>query len=153
MIKIALIILVILYALSPYDIVPDLFVGWGWLDDIVILGLLWRYLYALKRKQNFFKTYFQQNRQYYKNQFDAGHSQKSKFGQDNQFMNNNAEWDPHKILGVPKNASAEEIKTAYRQLANKYHPDKVSHLGDEFRKMAERRFKEIQSAYHELRPK
>jgi DnaJ like chaperone protein len=68
-------------------------------------------------------------------------------------MNNNAEWNPHKILGVPKNASVEEIKTAYRQLANKYHPDKVSHLGDEFRKLAERRFKEIQSAYQELRPK
>jgi len=153
MIKIVLIILVILYALNPYDIVPDLFAGWGWLDDIVIIGLLWRYLYSQKRKQGFFKTYFQQNRQFYKNQFGEGHSQKSEFGRNDQFMNNNTEWDPYKILGVQKNASAEEIKTAYRQLANKYHPDKVSHLGDEFRKLAERRFKEIQSAYQELRPK
>ena len=153
MIKIVLIVLAILYALSPYDIVPDLFVGWGWLDDIVLLGLLWRYLYSRKRKQGFFKTYFQQNRQFYKNQFGKDYSQKSEFGQDDQFIKNNAEWNPHKILGIHRNASAEEIRKAYRQLANKYHPDKVSHLGDEFRELAERRFKEIQRAYQELKPK
>ena len=47
----------------------------------------------------------------------------------------------------------EEIKNAYKQLANKYHPDKVLHLGEEFKKMAEERFKEIQEAYRELIPK
>jgi hypothetical protein len=153
MIKIVLIVLAILYALSPYDIVPDLFAGWGWLDDIVLLGLLWRYLYSQKRKQGFFKSYFQQNRQFYKNQFGKDYSQKSEFGRDDQFMKNNAEWDPHKILGIHRSASVEEIRKAYRQLANKYHPDKVSHLGHEFRELAERRFKEIQRAYQELKPK
>ena len=33
--------LVLLYALSPYDLFPDLIVGWGWLDDIILLGLIW----------------------------------------------------------------------------------------------------------------
>ncbi|HUT69368.1 MAG TPA: DnaJ domain-containing protein [Desulfatiglandales bacterium] len=42
------------------------------------------------------------------------------------------------------------MKNAYRKLANKYHPDKVDHLGDEFRVLAEQRFKEIQEAYQEL---
>ena len=54
------------------------------------------------------------------------------------------------MLGVGKNASLDEIKNAYKRLAVKYHPDKVSHLGEEFRVLAEQRFKEIQEAYQEL---
>ena len=42
------------------------------------------------------------------------------------------------------------FKKVYRQLANKYHPDKVQHLGEEFKELAENRFKEIQTAYREL---
>jgi len=57
------------------------------------------------------------------------------------------------VLGVGRDASPEQIKQAYRQLANQYHPDKVIHLGEEFRELAERRFKEIQEAYKTLIPK
>jgi DnaJ like chaperone protein len=56
-------------------------------------------------------------------------------------------------LNVPKGASIEEIKKAYRELANKYHPDKVQYLGDEFKELAEKRFKEIEEAYRKLVPK
>ncbi|MEL6616133.1 MAG: DnaJ domain-containing protein, partial [Bacteroidota bacterium] len=50
--------------------------------------------------------------------------------------------DPYATLGVDENATAKEIKTAYRKLAQQYHPDRNE--GD---KVAEDRFKEIQSAY------
>jgi DnaJ-class molecular chaperone len=50
--------------------------------------------------------------------------------------------DYYKILGVPRGATPEEIKKAYRQLALKFHPDR--NPGD---RQAEERFKEISEAY------
>lgn len=51
------------------------------------------------------------------------------------------------ILGVRMGASQDEIRKAYLELVKKYHPDKVSHLADEFRVIAENRMKEINAAY------
>src|SRR5437763_7136309 len=53
--------------------------------------------------------------------------------------------DFYDILGVKRNASEDEIKTAYRKLARQYHPDR--NPGD---KQAETKFKEIQEAYDVL---
>src|SRR2546421_9523265 len=53
--------------------------------------------------------------------------------------------DYYKALGVGKNASAEEIKKAYRKLARRYHPDR--NPGD---KVAEERFKEVSQAHDVL---
>lgn len=50
--------------------------------------------------------------------------------------------DPYSILGVPKNATTDEIKKAYRKLAGKHHPDKQG--GDKAQ------FQAIQSAYEKL---
>ena len=53
--------------------------------------------------------------------------------------------NPYEVLGVSKNASADEIKSAYRRLAKKYHPD-----ANPNNKAAEEKFKEINAAYEIL---
>lgn len=56
----------------------------------------------------------------------------------------------YEILGVEEGASFEEIKRAYKNRITKYHPDKVSHLGEEFKVLAENKTKEINNALSEL---
>lgn len=51
------------------------------------------------------------------------------------------------VLGLEIGADFAEIKKAYRQLSMQYHPDKVGHLGEEFKKIAEEKMKEINVAY------
>ncbi|MEE4165192.1 MAG: TerB family tellurite resistance protein [Desulfocapsaceae bacterium] len=50
-------------------------------------------------------------------------------------------------LGLDDGAGMDTIKKVYRQLSMKYHPDKVSHLGDEFKGVAEEKMKELNAAY------
>ena len=57
-----------------------------------------------------------------------------------------AKQDFYQLLGVPKNASAEDLKKAYRKLAMQYHPDR--NPGD---KAAEQKFKDISEAYDVLK--
>lgn len=51
------------------------------------------------------------------------------------------------VLGLEKGAGFDEIKKAYRKLSMQYHPDKVGHLGEEFKGVAEEKMKEINVAY------
>jgi len=139
-------LLFIAYALSPFDLLPEFFTGpIGLIEDVVTLGILyWYFIYrpAKMRAQSEGAHY------------QEGQGRRSESYQDGQ---KRAQRDkgfsrpgPHEVLGVPRGASVDEIKGAYRKLAAKYHPDKVDHLGEEFKVLAEKRFKEIQEAYQEL---
>jgi DnaJ like chaperone protein len=57
----------------------------------------------------------------------------------------------YKILEIDQSATDDEVKKAYRRMAMKYHPDKVIHLGDEFRKTAEDKFKKVNEAYEKIK--
>ena len=54
--------------------------------------------------------------------------------------------DPYKILGVRPDASDEEIKKAYRELAKKYHPDR--NPGDE---EAAKKMQQVNAAYEQIK--
>lgn len=53
----------------------------------------------------------------------------------------------YRVLEVAAEARDEEIKKAYRKMALKYHPDKVSHLGEEIQNAAKEKFQELNAAY------
>ena len=116
----------------------------GWLDDLVILWLLWRVFYAgAKRWPNSSSGQAAGGR----TRPDGNASGGTRPGG----YRDRAGKDPYEVLGISPGATREEIKSAYRRLVATYHPDKVAHLGDEFRKLAEERFKEVQEAYRELK--
>ena len=141
-----LIVLVVLaYAALPFDLFPDAMGGWGRLDDILLAGLL-GYLYFRRAKQ---ASNASQKKAHQESAWREGRSgSSSSKGKDAQ---GDKREDPHAILGVDRGASQEDIRAAYRRLAALYHPDRHTHLGDEFRSLAEKKFKAIQSAYDALR--
>ena len=57
----------------------------------------------------------------------------------------------YKVLGVSSNSTDLEIKKAYRRMSNKFHPDKIAHLGDEYKEIAQEKFKSVSNAYHKIK--
>jgi DnaJ like chaperone protein len=57
----------------------------------------------------------------------------------------------YKILEIDQSSSNEEVKKAYRRMAMKYHPDKVSQLGEEIRKSADEKFIRVNEAYEKIK--
>ncbi|MGK0412725.1 MAG: DnaJ like chaperone protein [Polaribacter sp.] len=57
----------------------------------------------------------------------------------------------YKILEIEKGATNSEIKSAYRKMVKKYHPDKLQDLGEEHLKGAKEKFQSIQNAYEKIK--
>ena len=57
----------------------------------------------------------------------------------------------YKVLEVSPSATNEEIKKAYRNMALKYHPDKVGYLGEDIRRTAEEKFQKVNEAYEKIK--
>lgn len=76
----------------------------------------------------------------------SGH-ENSEFAEEPSRPQTNASvFDPYQILQVTHGANRKEIKEAYLKQMSQYHPDKVSHLGDELKILAEEKSKHIQQA-------
>ena len=56
----------------------------------------------------------------------------------------------YKILEIDKSVSDDAVKKAYRTMAKKYHPDRVTHLGEEHQDGAEAKFRQVQEAYDHI---
>lgn len=81
---------------------------------------------------------------------------KYKYGYSQQQQSNNRPGSTdqyYAVLGLKPGAEAAMVKKAHRKLSMKYHPDKVQHLGEEFRAVAEEKMKEINAAYDVLKNK
>ena len=66
--RILLIIIALAYVISPYDLVPDFFLGPGWIDDLLLVAGLWWYIGRLKKTVRF-KT---ENQDSSHSSFEAG---------------------------------------------------------------------------------
>ncbi|MBN1440426.1 MAG: J domain-containing protein [Anaerolineales bacterium] len=59
--------------------------------------------------------------------------------------------DPYAVLKIRPPANQSEITSAYRKLAQMYHPDKVAGLAPEYKEIAEKKMKQINAAYQTLK--
>ena len=57
----------------------------------------------------------------------------------------------YRILEIDPSTSDKQVKEAYRKMANKYHPDKVAHLGQKMQTVAEEKFKSVNDAYQQIK--
>ena len=62
----------------------------------------------------------------------------------------NTEW-AYQVLEIERSATDEQVKRAYRQMAIKYHPDKVSNLGEDVQRAANEKIKKVNDAYDKIK--
>ncbi len=139
--KLMLILLGLAYLISPVDIIPELLLPYvGWIDDGVVLWTIFHLIrhgtlppIFMKKKPGGGKPIPPQQ--------EASPQKKS------------PPKSAHEILGVSPHAAWPEIQAAYKEKIKQYHPDKLSHLGEEFSNLANEKFLEIQKAYDSLNPR
>ena len=59
--------------------------------------------------------------------------------------------DPYAVLGVPPDASDDDVEQAWRKRMQEYHPDRVANAAPELRELAERRAREANAAWETIR--
>ncbi len=154
--KIILILFGLAYLISPVDIIPDILLPFvGWIDDGVVLWAIFHLIRYGELPRFFSKKKPGDTQTFSKNQKGKADNRRSDRGEpppDRSSKTKKKTFRPaHEILGVSANATRMEIQTAYKEKIKKYHPDKVSHLGEEFSNLAKEKFVEIQRAYDRLK--
>ena len=149
MLPLWLLILWVIYFIFPFDLVPDVLPGIGWIEDFLILAVMywgWR-----KKKHQPYAT--NDSGRFTYQQERANTAGENQYRDNGKHQYRSEAKDPYEILGIERAATPIEIKRAYRLQANRYHPDKVTHLGEEFQALAKEKFQDIQWAYEQLQRK
>lgn len=135
----------LLYLISPLDLAPDFLPGIGWLDDLLVLGVLAWLLIARQRGQSPWDLL--------RGRMGGPWTRRESAPSPEDLTADFSQMDPYTLLDVSPQASPEEIKAAYKRAVARYHPDKVAHLGREFQELAHRKLLAIQQAYETLQGK
>jgi hypothetical protein len=142
-----LLLLCILYVLSPVDLLPDVLGLPGRFDDLLVaLGTLF-YLYTHSKKT---PGGGGSRRRGTANEGRKGGEERRGSEYSSSERATSEPEDPYSILEVNRGEDLEEIRRRYKEKLLQYHPDRVQHLGKEFQEMAERRTKEITEAYQRI---
>ena len=134
-------LLPILYFVSPVDLLPDMIPGLGRVDDILLV----LFAFWVLDRAKLFRDFFSQARA---ERVEGKEKEGKTDGQKESRIEEPA--PPHQVLGLSENADNGEIKKAYHRLLSMYHPDKFSHLGQEFEEIARRKTQSIITAYQQL---
>ena len=124
-----LIIILIIYIISPLDLFPFVF------DDLIASGFLfyfWKKFKNQKSQKNYSRSKSQTN---------------INTGSDG-LMNLE---ESYKLLNVSPDAPLSEVQKAYKEKMAKSHPDKVAHLSEEIQKKAKELALEINKAYNKIK--
>lgn len=138
------IVLIVLYVLSPVDLLPDMFGLPGRLDDLLValLGAAYYLSYRSRaRNRPGGSAGTGRGREGGSGSTEGGTGKERKGSTPGQRK------DPYVILGVKQDAPIADVKRQYKERLLEYHPDRVQHLGPEIRELAEQRTKEINEAY------
>ena len=84
---------------------------------------------------------------------DGGQRGGQKSGESWRDRKEKASWgakDPYEVLGVSRDASFDEVRRRYRERLLEVHPDRVQHLGGEFRDLAEKKTLELNEAFRRI---
>lgn len=131
------------YIVSLIDLIP----GIGpisLIDDIiVIIAMVWFFTTWLPKNSHRIYWFKPRTRK-----TPGGNQKKTSAGASQSAAG--IEFDPFETLEISPGASPDEIKAAYRNMLAKYHPDKVTHLGEDFQKIAHEKALDIQKAYEML---
>ena len=141
--KILLILVGLAYLISPLDIIPDYLLPLvGWIDDGVIL---WAIIHLIRHGKLPGFSRGAKSRPTPEQEIPRAGANNGK--------RSPSPGNPYDILGIPRDASWDQIQAAYKEGIKKYHPDKVAHLGDEFAQLANEKFLDIQDAFNALKNK
>jgi uncharacterized membrane protein YkvA (DUF1232 family) len=166
LVKFILILLGLAYLISPADLIPEMYLPLiGWIDDSLVLMCLYHLIRYGRLPSFLFKKANKQSsgkqeqgpgsgQTFKKDESNRSSGSTGTTGQStkgNNSTNTGPSKSPYEILGVDESASWADIQTAYKNKAKQYHPDKLSHLGEEFSTLANEKFLEIQQAYAKLK--